>query len=92
MASEKLMVHVPMQAGIMKQRMATAVGAPVLQETPTMSDGLVGRRSLHTTFPNDGRITPPRRDRSSSVKPEARVERMEMIAMGVNFMVEGEDV
>jgi len=45
-----------------------------------------GRSSL-TTMAVAGRITLPGRVKSSIAKPEARVEKMEMAAMRVNFII-----
>ena len=87
MALEKLMVHIPVQAGTTKQRKALTV-PPFPRETSTMSGGkgIIGPGSSLTKTLNSGRMTVARGVRSGSAKPEAKVER-EIAAMRVSFMV-----
>jgi len=84
----KLMVHFPLQGGTTKPRRVLTLCLPLLRET---SGGVVGKESFGEssliTTQISGWMTSERRVRSGSAKPEARVERMEMMAMRVNFMV-----
>ena len=84
----KLMVHCPVQGGTTKPRRALTVRLPLPRET---SAGVAGKEvlgessSIMTQI--SGWMTSERGVRSGSAKPEARVERIEVMAMRVNFMV-----
>jgi len=85
----KLMVHVPVQGGTTYPRRVLTSCLWSRRET---SAGVAGKEvvalsSLITT-PIAGRMTVPRRVRSGSAKPEAKVERTETAAIRVSFMVD----
>ena len=82
------MVHFPVQAGTKKQRRVLTVCLPLLRETSAgvAGKGVVGKSSLITTQISGWMIS-ERGVRSGNAKPETRVERMEMAAMRVNFIV-----
>ena len=88
MASVKLNLHFPVQAGTLNPRRVLTLWAPFLRETSAMvvGKGVLGKSSLITAAIS-GRMTVARGVRSGSAKPEAKVERMEMAAVRVNFMV-----
>ena len=83
------MVHFPVQAGTAKQRRVLTLCWPLLRPTSAgvAEKEVFGKSSLITT-PISGLMTHERGVRSGSANPEARVERMEMAAMRVNFMVD----
>jgi len=87
-ASVKLNLHCPVQAGTANPRRVLTLWAPLLRETSAMlvGKGFLGESSLITAAIS-GRMTVARGVRSGSAKPEAKVERMEIAAMRVNFMV-----
>jgi len=87
-ASVKLILQNPVQAGTANPRRVLTSWAPFLRETSAMlvGKGVLGESSLITTAIS-GRMTVARGVRSGSAKPEAKVERMEMAAMRINFMV-----
>ena len=72
----------------MKQRRVLTLCLPLLRETSAgeARKEVFGKSSL-ITAQISGRMTTERGVRSGSAKPEARVERMEMAAMRVNFIV-----
>jgi len=89
MASEKLMVQLPLQAGRTKQRRVLTTRAPFVMETSAMlvgGKGGVGKSCLNKKA-LVGQMIVERRVRSCSAKPDAKVERMETAAMRINFII-----
>ena len=84
----KLIVHCPLQEGTTKPRRVVTVFLPLPREASAGGSGkeVLGESSLITTQVS-GWMTTERRVRPGSAKPEAIVERMEMAAMRVNFIV-----
>ena len=85
----KLIVHFPVQGGTANPRRVLTLCWPLLRETLAGVAGkeVFGKSSL-ITAPISGWMTSERGVRSGNAKPEMRVERIEMMAMRVNFIVD----